>query len=134
MKSIYDYAHARKPVLIDGVDFSGSYPPQFNRAEGVEFRPTDEVRIREMIGHRLHYARVVEKMSINALSRVSGITPRQISRIERLDPKHPSYDPEYTRMPTLTTIVRLCNAMKLHPAAIMVDWAEFRYWAEESPN
>jgi DNA-binding XRE family transcriptional regulator len=86
------------------------------------FIPTDEKVLRERIGCRLRRCRLEKKISIYKLARLSGVSNRTISRIEQCDPAHEHYLPDYWHLPSLTVLLKLCNALETDVALKLMDW------------
>lgn len=88
--------------------------------------PSTEEVVRITIARQLKTHRELRRLSTRQLSKLSGVTDRQILRIEHCDPDHPNYDPNYTKMASVSTLLKLSNAMGISILDLLHDWSQDR--------
>lgn len=97
------------------------------KQELLEFVPATEQILQAHIAEWLHTERTWRHMSLRALGRKSGVDEKTLRRIEAADPKHKSYDPTYKIVPSLTTLMKICNAFEIPIANIFIKQIAYVY-------
>lgn len=104
---------------------------EWKETHNTPWEDTDLSALRVSIAKHLLEKRTEKQLSTRELAKLSGVTDRQILRIEHSDPEHPKYDSKYNDVPSLTTVVKLANA--LHCSVLSLMWT-YRFTLDQQKH